>query len=205
MVVAQKLYEQGFITYMRTDSTHLSSEALNASKTFIKESFGNEFLSDKTNVFKNKVANAQEAHEAIRPAHRIFKSVSEVESITNKEAANLYDLIWKRTIASQMKPAKLKQTSITIMNQKAEFRANGQVIVFPGYMRAYVEGRDNPDRDLANKEKTLPLLQLDDTLDCNRLNTEIHNTKPPARFTEASLIKSLYKKAVNQITAYFIW
>jgi DNA topoisomerase-1 len=101
-----------------------------------------------------------------------------------------------------MKPAILKQTSITILNQKAEFRANGQVIVFPGYMRAYVEGRDNPDKDLANKEKTLPLLQLGDVLECNKLEPEIHNTKPPARFTEASLIKSLEENGIGRPSTF---
>ncbi len=202
MSTAQKLYENGFITYMRTDSTNLSDEAIEGSRKIILNNYGKDYLPNSANRYSSKVKNAQEAHEAIRPAHRIFKSVSEVENTLTKEAANLYELIWKRTIASQMKPAKLKQTSITIMNQKAEFRANGQVIVFPGYMRAYVEGRDNPDKDLANKEKTLPLLQLGDILTCNKLEPEIHNTKPPARFTEASLIKSLEENGIGRPSTF---
>ena len=202
MSTAQKLYENGFITYMRTDSTNLSDEAIEGSRKIILNNYGKDYLPNTENRYSSKVKNAQEAHEAIRPAHRIFKSISEVENIINKEAANLYELIWKRTIASQMKPAKLKQTSITITNQKAEFRANGQVIVFPGYMRAYVEGRDNPDKDLANKEKTLPLLQLGDLLTCNKLESEIHNTKPPARFTEASLIKSLEENGIGRPSTF---
>ena len=144
MSTAQKLYENGFITYMRTDSTHLSDEALTGSRKVINDLFGKEFLPEKPNQYATKVRNAQEAHEAIRPAHRIFRTVEEVKASLGDEAAKLYDLIWKRTVASQMKSAKLKQTTITILNQKAEFRANGQMILFPGYMKVYVEGIDNP-------------------------------------------------------------
>ena len=202
MITAQKLYENGFITYMRTDSTNLSNEAIEGSRTIILNNYGKDYLPNSANRYSNKVKNVQEAHEAIRPAHRIFKSISEVENILNKEAAKLYDLIWKRTIASQMKPAKLKQTSITIINQKAEFRANGQVIVFPGYMKAYVEGRDNPNKDLANKERVLPAVQKGENLLCNNLRSEVHHTKPPARFTEASLIKSLEKNGIGRPSTF---
>ena len=138
MRTAQQLYENGFITYMRTDSTNLSEEAIAGSRQVIQDLYGDDYLPGKAIRYATKVKNAQEAHEAIRPAHRIFRSVAEVEKTLGKDAAKLYDLIWKRTVASQMTPAKLKQTAVTIQNQKTEFRANGQVILFPGYMRVYV-------------------------------------------------------------------
>ena len=202
MSIAQRLYENGFITYMRTDSTNLSQEAIEGSRKIITNKYGKEFLPEKAKIYSNKVKNAQEAHEAIRPAHRSFKSVKEVEKTINKEAAKLYDLIWKRTIASQMKSAKLKQTSVTILNQKAEFKASGQVIIFPGYMRAYIEGKDNQNRELLSKEKNLPKLKEGDNLTCHNLESEIHNTKPPSRYTEASLIKSLEENGIGRPSTF---
>ena len=202
MRMAQQLYENGFITYMRTDSTNLSQEAISGSRNIIQELYGSEYLPNEAKQYSTKVKNAQEAHEAIRPAHQAFPSLQEVQSTLGEEASKLYDLIWKRTIASQMKSAKLKQTSITIQNQKTEFRANGQVILFPGYMRIYVEGRDNPDRDLANKERILPQLSENEGLGCSSLDTESHNTKPPARFTEASLVKSLEENGIGRPSTF---
>ncbi|MBH10444.1 MAG: DNA topoisomerase I [Candidatus Marinimicrobia bacterium] len=199
---AQQLYENGFITYMRTDSTHSSNEAISGSRQIISDLYGNKYLPEKENHYKTSVRNAQEAHEAIRPAHRQFRSLDEVKSLLGKEPAKLYELIWKRTIASQMKPAKLKQTSVTIKNQKAEFRANGQVILFPGYMRIYVEGRDDPQADLANKEKILPSLVEGDSLNCKKLETQSHTTKPPARFTEASLVKNLESNGIGRPSTF---
>lgn len=202
MRMAQQLYENGFITYMRTDSTNLSQEAISGSRNIIQELYGSEYLPNEAKQYSTKVKNAQEAHEAIRPAHQVFPSLQDVQSTLGEEASKLYDLIWKRTIASQMKSAKLKQTSITIQNQKTEFRANGQVILFPGYMRIYVEGRDNPDRDLANKERILPQLSENEGLGCSSLDTESHNTKPPARFTEASLVKSLEENGIGRPSTF---
>ena len=202
MSTAQKLYENGFITYMRTDSTHLSEEAIAGSRNIIKKLYGKDYLPDKAIEYSTKVRNAQEAHEAIRPAHREFRSVDDVQKVLGDDASKLYDLIWKRTVASQMKSAKLMQTAITIENQKAEFRANGQVILFPGYMRVYVEGRDNPDKDLANKEKILPALDVGEKLNCKSLESESHNTKPPARFTEASLVKSLEENGIGRPSTF---
>ena len=202
MSTAQKLYENGFITYMRTDSTHLSEEAIAGSRNVIKKLYGKDYLPDKAIEYSTKVRNAQEAHEAIRPAHREFRSVDDVQKILGDDASKLYDLIWKRTVASQMKSAKLMQTAVTIENQKAEFRANGQVILFPGYMRVYVEGRDNPDKDLANKEKILPALDVGEKLNCKSLESESHNTKPPARFTEASLVKSLEENGIGRPSTF---
>ena len=202
MRTAQQLYENGFITYMRTDSTNLSKEAVTGSRNIIKDLYGSEYLPDEAKQYSTKVKNAQEAHEAIRPAHQVFPSINEVQSTLGEEASKLYDLIWKRTIASQMKSAKLKQTSVTIQNQKTEFRANGQVILFPGYMRIYVEGRDNPDRDLANKERILPQISEGEGLGCSSLDTESHTTKPPARFTEASLVKALEENGIGRPSTF---
>ena len=202
MRTAQQLYENGFITYMRTDSTNLSKEAIDGSRQIIKDLYGKEYLPDKANSYTSKVKNAQEAHEAIRPAHQKFTSVSDVEKQLGETAAKLYDLIWKRTIASQMKSAKIKQTSIIIQNQKSEFKANGQVILFPGYMRVYVEGKDNPDKDLANKERILPSLLEGDKLNCAELESESHTTKPPARYTEASIVKALEENGIGRPSTY---
>ncbi len=202
MSTAQKLYENGFITYMRTDSTHLSNEAIEGSRKVITDLYSNEYLPENAKQYATKVRNAQEAHEAIRPAHRIFRSVDDVQKLLGNDASKLYDLIWKRTIASQMKSARLKQTSVTIKNQNAEFRANGQVILFPGYMRVYVEGRDNPNKDLANKERILPELMQGENINCKELESEGHNTKPPARYTEASLVKALEKNGIGRPSTF---
>jgi len=202
MRTAQQLYENGFITYMRTDSTNLSEEAIAGSRQAIQDLYGDDYLPGKAIRYDTKVKNAQEAHEAIRPAHRVFRSVAEVEKTLGKDAAKLYDLIWKRTVASQMTPAKLKQTAVTIQNQETEFRANGQVILFPGYMRVYVEGRDNPEKDLANKERILPALTDGETLNCQELDSESHTTKPPARYTEASLVKALEENGIGRPSTF---
>jgi DNA topoisomerase-1 len=202
MSTAQKLYENGFITYMRTDSTNLSNEAIKGSRKVIKKFYGVEYLPEEARYYSTKVKNAQEAHEAIRPAGSEFHTKAEVSKMLGEQAASLFDLIWKRTIASQMKSAKLMQTSIDIINQKAEFRANGQVILFPGYMRAYIEGRDNPEKDLENKERSLPNLQKGNQLTCEKLSSEEHNTKPPARYTEASLVKSLEKNGIGRPSTF---
>ena len=202
MRLAQQLYENGFITYMRTDSTHLSEEAITGSRQVIADLFGDDYLPKKANNYETKVKNAQEAHEAIRPAHRQFRTVENVESTLGKDAAKLYDLVWKRTIACQMLPAKIKQTSVIIQNQRSEFRANGKIIIFPGYMRVYVEGRDNPEADLADKEKILPDLKKNDRLACTSLKAQTHTTKPPARFTEASLVKEMENNGIGRPSTF---
>ena len=202
MRVAQQLYDNGFITYMRTDSTHLSEEALNGSRTLISKLFGDDYLPKTPNQYETNVKNAQEAHEAIRPAHKVFLSVDDVNSKLGAEVAKLYELIWQRTIASQMLPAKLKQTSVVIANKETEFKASGQIIVFPGYMKIYVEGRDNPDAELANKEKILPDLSVDEELVCSSLAAQGHKTKPPARFTEASLVKEMESNGIGRPSTF---
>ena len=202
MRVAQQLYENGFITYMRTDSTHLSDEAIKGSRNIVSDLFGDDFLPKSPNNYETNVKNAQEAHEAIRPAHKIFKSIDTVSKKLGKDAGNLYDLIWKRTIASQMLPAKLKQTSVIISNADTDFRASGQTIVFPGYMKIYVEGKDNPEAELANKEKILPEMSENEILTCNQISSQSHQTKPPARFTEASLVKEMENNGIGRPSTF---
>ena len=202
MRLAQQLYENGFITYMRTDSTHLSAEAIAGARQVITNLFGDDYLPKKANHYQTKVKNAQEAHEAVRPAHREFRTIEDVRSTLGEDAAKLYDLIWKRTVACQMLPAKLKQTRVMIQNQKSEFRANGKIIIFPGYMRIYVEGHDNPEADLADKEKILPALVKNDSLSCTSLKAQTHTTKPPARFTEASLVKEMEANGIGRPSTF---
>ena len=202
MRMAQRLYEKGFITYMRTDSTNLSAEGINGARNEIMSRFGKEYLPDQARVYATKVKNAQEAHEAIRPAGVTFVSVDKVRSTIDEETARLYDLIRKRTLASQMKSAKVKQISVFIENQKSEFRANGKVILFPGYMAAYVESTDQRNGVTEDQETILPNLEKDQGLTCNALIAEDHETKPPARFTEASLVKELEAKGIGRPSTF---
>ena len=198
MVVAQKLYEQGFITYMRTDSTNLSSEALNASKKFIKESFGNDFLSDKTNVYKNKVANAQEAHEAIRPAGITFKNVEDVQKIGVDEA-KLYELILNRTVASQMKPAQYIRTNVEIVNGLSTFKASGNVTVFKGYTLAYEQAMTRKDKA---RPDSLPTLSKESKIQSKDIFLEEKTTSPPRRFSEAMLVKEMEIRGIGRPSTY---
>ena len=198
MVVAQKLYEQGFITYMRTDSTNLSSEALNASKKFIKESFGNDFLSDKTNVYKNKVANAQEAHEAIRPAGITFKNVEDVQKIGIDEA-KLYELILNRTVASQMKPAQYIRTNVEIVNGLSIFKASGNVTVFKGYTLAYEQAMTRKDKA---RPDSLPTLSKESKIQSKDIFLEEKTTSPPRRFSEAMLVKEMEIRGIGRPSTY---
>ena len=202
MRTAQRLYERGFITYMRTDSTTLSEEGLNGARNEIMSRFGKEYLPDSPRSYATKVKNAQEAHEAIRPAGVTFSSVDTVRSTIDEDAAKLYDLIRKRTLASQMTSAKVKQIAVTIENQKSEFRANGKVILFPGYMAAYVESTDKRSGVTEDQESILPDMEKDQTLVCNTLTADEHMTKPPARFTEASLVKELEARGIGRPSTF---
>ena len=202
MRAAQGLYEQGFITYMRTDSTALSDEGMKASRAEILDRFGKEYLPEKENFYSTKVKNAQEAHEAIRPSGTKFKSVDQVKKSTDEDGSRLYDLILKRTLASQMKPAKINQVTVTILNQQSEFRANGKTILFPGYMAAYVESTDSRNGSAEDKETILPKMEANQSLDCESLKADEHSTKPPARFTEASLVKELEEKGIGRPSTF---
>ncbi len=203
MRVAQKLYENGYITYMRTDSTHLSKEALTASREAVEKLYGKNYLSPSPRQFVSKAKNAQEAHEAIRPAGTEMKTASQ-HGLSGVEG-QLYDLIWKRTVASQMADAQLRFVTATIEVKevdKATFRASGSTIEFAGFFRAYVEGSDDPDAALDNREQPLPKLQQGEVVACNDLNAVGHETKPPARYTEASLVKLLEQEGIGRPSTY---
>jgi DNA topoisomerase-1 len=198
MAVAQTLYENGFITYMRTDSTTLSEEAIAAARSHIVREFGKEFLHNEPRIYKTKVKNAQEAHEAIRPAGAEITSPNVVKDKLGLEAVRLYELIWKRTLASQMRDAEGTRVSVSIAVEDATFRASGKTISFAGFLRAYVEGSDDPEGDLAEQERNLPPLKQGDTVTSKGYDALKHTTQPPARYTEGSLIKELEKLGIGR-------
>lgn len=200
MRTAQRLYEEGFITYMRTDSPTLSSEAIAGARSQIETLYGAEYLSETPRQFSSSSRDAQEAHEAIRPAGTAFKHPEETD-LTGRERA-LYELIWKRTVASQMADAKKRSLSVKIAVGDAVFTANGNRIVFPGFLRVYVEGKDNPEAALEDKEVLLPPLEEGDELALAALDAERHQTKPPARYTEASLVQRLEKEGIGRPSTY---
>ncbi len=201
MQVAQKLYEQGFITYMRTDSTFLSTEALGAARSCIQSKYGREYLTDQPRSYAaKKVKGAQEAHEAIRPAGNHFVDPDET-GLTGTQF-RLYDLVWKRTVASQMVDARQKQVTAKIQAGDAVFGASGMTIEFPGFLRAYVEGSDDPEADLAEREVRLPALKVRENLQCQKLDPTSHETKPPARYTEASLVQTMEKEGIGRPSTY---
>jgi DNA topoisomerase-1 len=204
MRVAQRLYEEGYITYMRTDSTFLSNQAISAARDGVEKLYGKEYLSEKERRYTTKSKAAQEAHEAIRPAGNMFRTPNET-GLRDREL-KLYDLIWKRTIATQMAEALLEFTNVTISAIKdkteATFKASGKEIKFPGYFRAYVEGSDDPEAQLEDQDRPLPPLKEKNALDCHNIDALTHETKPPARFTEATLIKFLEKEGVGRPSTY---
>ena len=156
MQVAQSLYENGHITYMRTDSTNLASVAVNAARELIASQYGGDYLPDQPRFYRTKVKNAQEAHEAIRPAGSSFDVPDKLRNQLSADEFRLYDLIWKRTIASQMADARGERVTITVAAADATFEVSGTTILFPGYLRAYVEGSDDPQAELADRQTTLP-------------------------------------------------
>jgi len=202
MRVAQGLYENGHITYMRTDSIHLSTEALNASRKVIEKKYGKDHLPKSAKVYKSKSKNAQEAHEAIRPAGSSFKDPQDLKKQLTDQEYKLYDLIWKRTVASQMKSAKIEQTKLIISDTENIFTASGKTIIFPGFLRAYVEGADDPNANLDNMEKVLPKVQKGDALSCSLIEPKQHFTKPINRFTEASLVKEMESLGIGRPSTY---
>ena len=204
MRTAQGLYEQGFITYMRTDSPNLSQEAINGARNAVKELFGEEYLSPEPRQFSSKNKGAQEAHEAIRPAGADFKHPRET-GLTGRDLS-LYELIWMRTVSCQMAEAKKLSLSVRIEGKhnsdSVVFGANGSRIIFPGFLRAYVEGSDDPDAALEDKEVLLPEMKQGDTLNLEQINALTHTTKPPARFTEASIVQQLEKEGIGRPSTY---
>jgi DNA topoisomerase I len=200
MRVAQRLYEEGYITYMRTDSVHLSTQAMDAARSRIRKLYGESYLSDGPRQFTTRSKGAQEAHEAIRPAGTEMRTPEEVK-LTGREA-DLYELIWKRTVASQMAEARITQVSAQISAADAVFRASGNRIDFPGFFRAYVEGSDDPEAALEDREEPLPSLQRGEALTLRQLEPIGHETQPPARFTEASLVKTLENEGIGRPSTY---
>lgn len=198
MILAQELYENGFITYMRTDSTVLSDEALRGARAVIEKEYGKEYLSKENRVYLTKVKNAQEAHEAIRPAGENFTPPEKVKEALHDDAFRLYDLIWKRTVASQMLDARGTYTTVEITAGPGRFRTTGKTIEFPGFLRAYVESTDDPEAELSEQERILPKLQVGEKLNIEELLPEEHQTKPPPRFTEGSLIKELERLGIGR-------
>jgi DNA topoisomerase I len=202
MRVAQRLYENGYITYMRTDSTTLSDQAVRAGRKQVVDLYGEEFLSKEPRQYKTKVKNAQEAHEAIRPAGETFRTPAQVKGGLEDDEFKLYELIWKRTVASQMAGARGRRMTLRLAGNGAVFQANGKVVDFPGYLRVYVEGSDTPEADLAEMDVILPPLEVGDPLACSKLEPKEHRTQPPARFTEASLVKELEARGIGRPSTY---
>ncbi|MGB7565653.1 MAG: type I DNA topoisomerase [Prochlorococcaceae cyanobacterium] len=200
MRTAQGLYERGFITYMRTDSVHLSEQAISAARSCVAEKYGKDYLSPAPRQFSTKSRNAQEAHEAIRPSGDRFRTPNET-GLEGKDLS-LYELIWKRTVASQMADARLTMLSVGLEVAGASFRASGKRIDFPGFFRAYVEGSDDPDAALEGQEVLLPALVVGDSPACKGVEAVGHQTQPPARYSEAALVKMLEKEGIGRPSTY---
>jgi len=208
MSVAQRLYENGYITYMRTDSTTLSQTAIDAARRQARDLYGESYVPDAQRVYASKVKNAQEAHEAIRPSGDHFRTPEEVaRDGLSRDEQRLYDLVWKRTVASQMKDATGESVSVRVAGissagENAEFGASGNVLKFYGFLKAYVEGADDPNADRDDRERRLPPLATSDPLAVLRLEAAEHATRPPARYTEASLIKELEDREIGRPSTY---
>ncbi|MBE8969469.1 type I DNA topoisomerase [Nostocales cyanobacterium LEGE 12452] len=200
MRVAQNLYEQGYITYMRTDSVHLSDQAIAAARSCVEKLYGQQYLSPQPRQYTTKSKGAQEAHEAIRPAGSTFRTPQET-GLGGRELA-VYDLIWKRTVACQMADSRQTQITVQLQVEDAGFRSSGKRIEFPGYLRAYVEGSDDPEAALEDQEVILPNLKVGDRPNCTDLEAVGHETQPPARYTEASLVKTLESEGIGRPSTY---
>ncbi len=202
MQVAQSLYENGHITYMRTDSTNLASVAIEAARNLVRSQYGSEYLPPQPRTYQTKVKNAQEAHEAIRPAGHPFDLPETLRASLTNDEFRLYDLIWKRTVASQMADARGRRMTITVECDGALFQVSGKTIEFPGYLRAYVEGSDDPEADLADREAILPAVTKGEKLDCREIDPKTHTTKPPNRYSEAALTRTLEEKGIGRPSTY---
>jgi DNA topoisomerase-1 len=207
MQIAQRLYENGYITYMRTDSIALSETAVTAARAQAAQLYGPEYVPERPRTYSRKVKNAQEAHEAIRPAGDTFRTPGQVAGGLNSDEFRLYELIWQRTVASQMADATgtsatIRLSATTTNGEDAVFSASGKVITFPGFLRAYVEGSDDPDAELEDRERRLPPVREGDRLDVRELDPRGHNTSPPPRYTEASLVKTLEELGIGRPSTY---
>jgi len=213
MRAAQRLYEQGWITYMRTDSTTLSSEAIHAARSMAASMFGDDYVADAPRRYDRKVKNAQEAHEAIRPAGEVFRTLDEAQASLGGDELAVYDLVWKRTIASQMVDARLTQDRVRLRaalgavtgfegDVEAGLTATGLRIEFPGFRRAYVEGTDDPEAELADQERILPDLREGARVGVANVAMKSHDTQPPDRYSEATLIKKLEDLGIGRPSTY---
>ncbi len=207
MRVAQGLYERGYITYMRTDSTTLSESAVNAARAQAAQLYGSDHVSEVPRRYDRKVKNAQEAHEAVRPAGDVFRTPADVAGELRGDDFLLYDLIWKRTVASQMADARgmtatIRLGAVATDGRDAEFSVSGTVITFRGFLAAYEESVDDDAKDGDDTERRLPNLQVGDTLTALRLEAEGHSTNPPPRYTEASLVKALEERGIGRPSTY---
>jgi len=204
MRLAQRLYEAGHITYMRTDSTTLAESALETSRAQVRKLFGDEFVPAKPRRYERKVKNAQEAHEAVRPAGDSFRTPDELAGEVSRDELALYDLIWRRTLASQMEDAAGRTVSLrigaTTSSEEVEFGASGTVITFRGFLAAYEEGRDEPSDDA--EERRLPDVSPGDALEARALTAEGHTTAPPPRYTEATLVRALEERGIGRPSTY---
>ena len=205
MRVAQRLYESGYITYMRTDSTTLSESALDAARAQVRELFGDDYVPEKPRAYGRAVANAQEAHEAIRPAGDTFRTPDEVKGDVSRDEHGLYDLIWKRTLASQMEDARGQTVSLRIGatskgGEDVELAASGTVITFRGFLAAYEPGRDEPSDD--DEERKLPQLTVGQEVTLLTLEPDGHATTPPPRYTEPTLVKALEDRGIGRPSTY---
>jgi DNA topoisomerase-1 len=207
MRTAQRLYENGYITYMRTDSVNLSESAISAARTQIRELYGDVAVPPEPRRYTGKVKNAQEAHEAIRPAGDAFRTPGEVAKELAGEEFRLYELIWRRTIASQMTDAvgssvSVRINAVTLADESVDFGATGKTITDPGFLRAYVESSDDENAEAEDAERRLPTLVKGQPLTAEELAALGHTTQPPARYTEASLVKALEELGIGRPSTY---
>src|SRR5690349_8011954 len=208
MSIAQRLYENGYITYMRTDSTTLSDSAINAARNQARQLYGDEYVHPSPRQYTRKVKNAQEAHEAIRPAGDVFQTPGQLHAQLDTDEFRLYELIWQRTVASQMADARGTTLSLRISGaassgEQVVFNASGRTITFAGFLKAYVESIDEQAGGEADDaESRLPNLQQGQRIDAKELTADGHTTSPPARYTEASLIKALEDLGIGRPSTY---
>jgi DNA topoisomerase-1 len=212
MRVAQRLYENGYITYMRTDSTTLSESGLNAARSQARQIYGAEYVPDVPRRYERKVKNAQEAHEAIRPSGDSFRTPGQIAGEVSRDEQALYDLIWKRTVASQMADARGQTVTVRIGatasdGRDAEFSTSGTIITFRGFLAAYEEGRDDEDsndeaREGSDRERRLPQMRTGDALSVIELLPDGHSTSPPARYTEPTLVRAMEERGIGRPSTY---
>src|SRR5690606_1414931 len=207
MSVAQSLYERGYITYMRTASTNLSSQAVQAARAQAVALYGDKAVPAKPRVYASKSKNAQEAHEAIRPSGDSFRTPKDVAGQLGRDEQRMYELIWKRTVASQMSDAKLETTTVTLSaeadGKRLEFTASGTVYTFKGFLEAYEEGADEKrHKNDEDQNQQLPQVAQGDVLDVADAEAKSHQTSPKPRYTEATLVKALEERGIGRPSTF---